>query len=103
MKIVLNRLIAMSMFVLAIACTDESLDPFRLNEIEKGSILALRGPDGTSSTADSEANFFFKDNIFGNEQFSYIADFLSEDQTSLAEVQVFARILTGPRCSGGNC
>ncbi len=91
MKIQLSKIAIMTLVVIGLACTDDSLDPFRLKEIKKGSILALRG-DG-----DSEANFFFKDNIQSTDAFSYEAEFLSENQELLSEVQVYARILTGPR------
>lgn len=80
------------MVVVAVACTDDSLDPFRLSELKKGSLLALRGSDGTAGNLDPDANFFFRDNLTGNETFTYVADFISEDQTLLSGVQVYARL-----------
>ncbi len=87
----------LTMFVLIMACKDDSLDPFRLQEIKKGSLLALRANDGTQGTINVNQNFFLKDNILGTETFSYVADFISEDQSLLESVEVYARILTGPR------
>ena len=85
------------MFVLALACTDESLDPFILNDLQKGSILALRGDDGSSGSLNPDQNFFFKDFVQTTDEFHYVADFISEDQSLLQSIQVYARIATGPR------
>jgi len=97
MKRIMNRIIILTMFVLAFGCKDDSLDPFRLNELKKGSLLALRGDDGTAGNLDPDQNFFLKENVTGTETFSYVADFVSEDQSLLESVEVYARILTGPR------
>lgn len=91
MKRILNKLTILTMFVVALACTDESLDPFILNDIQKGSLLALRGDDGSAGNLNPDQNFFFKDNISGDETFSYVADFISEDQSLLETIQVYAR------------
>ncbi|MCB0489532.1 MAG: hypothetical protein R2820_01300 [Cyclobacteriaceae bacterium] len=92
MKRIMNKIIVLTMVVVAVACTDDSLDPFRLSELKKGSLLALRGSDGTAGNLDPDANFFFRDNLTGNETFTYVADFISEDQTLLSGVQVYARL-----------
>jgi len=91
------RFIALMLIGLTMACADDSLDPFRFNEIQKGSLLALRTDDGSSSGLDPDQNFFFRDNITGTEKFAYVADFISEDQDLLVSVEVYARITTGPR------
>jgi len=80
------------MFVLVLSCTDDSLDPFRLSELKKGSLLALRGADGSAGSLDPDANFFFRDVQTGNETFQYVADFISEDQSLLSGVQVYGRL-----------
>ncbi|MGE0588885.1 MAG: hypothetical protein AB7O48_09960 [Cyclobacteriaceae bacterium] len=92
MKKIINRLTTLAMLVMVIACADDSLDPFRLNELKKGSLLALRGSDGSASNPNPDANFFFRDNLTGNETFSYVADFISEDQSLLSGVQIYARL-----------
>ncbi len=97
MKIIMNRIIILTVFVLALACKDDSLDPFRLNELKKGSLLALRGNDGSAGSLNPDQNFFFRDAIQTGDTFSYVADFVSEDQSLLAGVAVFARIATGAR------
>ena len=97
MKRILDKITILTMFVLALACTDESLDPFILNDIQKGSILALRGDDGSSGNLNPDQNFFFKDLVQTTDEFHYVADFISEDQSLLQSIQVYARILTGPR------
>lgn len=92
MKRIMNKISILAILALALACKDESLDPFRFTELKKGSLLALRGDDGTAGSLDPDQNFFFRDNITGNETFSYIADFISEDQTLLSGVQVYGKL-----------
>lgn len=97
MKSIMYRIASVMIFVFIVACTDDSKDPFRLNELKKGALLALRGDDGSAGTLNPDQNFFFKDNITGDETFSYVADFISEDQSLLSSVKVFASIGTGTR------
>lgn len=85
------------MLVLVLSCTDDSLDPFRLAELQKGSLLALRGNDGSAGSLDPEQNFFFKDNPQTGDTFSYVADFISEDQSLLQSIEVYAKVGTGAR------
>ncbi|MEQ8301964.1 MAG: hypothetical protein RIB47_01140 [Cyclobacteriaceae bacterium] len=98
MKKIFNRItIVMTMIVLVLACTDESLDPFILKDLQKGSLLALRGNDGSAGTLDPDQNFFFKDAVQTTDAFSYVADFISEDQSLLQSVQVYAKTPTSTR------
>lgn len=76
------------------ACTDPSLDPLQIADLKKASIIALRGTaldnlfdrdfrgasDRVSKTADP-----------ATESYSFDADFLSDDITSIAKVDIFAR------------
>ncbi len=80
-----------------LACADESLDPFRLKDIQKGSMLALRSNSGAATGLNPDQNFFFRDLVAGDEKFSYVADFISEDQDLLSSIEIYARITTGPR------
>ncbi len=82
------------MLVLVLACTDESLDPFILKDLQKGSLLALRGDDGSAGSLDADQNFFFKDFLQTTDEFHYVADFISEDQSLLQSVQVYAKTPT---------
>ncbi|MEZ4973311.1 MAG: hypothetical protein R2820_08390 [Cyclobacteriaceae bacterium] len=92
MKRIMNKLSILTMFVLVLSCTDDSLDPFRLSELKKGSLLALRGSDGSAGSLNPDANFFFRDTQTGDEEFTYVADFISEDQSLLSGVQVYAKL-----------
>ena len=83
--------------LVALACTDESLDPFILKDLQKGSLLALRGNDGSAGSLDPDQNFFFKDFVQTTDAFSYVADFISEDQSLLQSVQVYAKTPTSTR------
>lgn len=79
-----------------LACVDESKDPIKFDEISKGILLALRGDAQNNLNETGCTNSFYKNNIIGDEVFAFDADFLSEDQEALQEVQVFAAL------SGGN-
>lgn len=81
-----------------VACSDADLDPLQFEKITKGSVIALRGPavdilntiafrgavDTFSLTADP-----------ATQNFEFEADFLSDDPSSLAEVQLYARATAG--------
>jgi len=71
-------------------CTDDSLDPFRLKEQAKGSILALRGASFDALNENGCSNTFFRNDIVGDETFVMDVEYLSEDPTSLEEIQVYA-------------
>jgi|GEM_PF-899529 len=99
MKKIINKISVLLLLAFAIACVDESKDPVKFNEIKKATILALRGDafDAINETDPPCSNSFFRNNITGDEVFSYEADYLSEDQESLQEVQLFAETPTVPR------
>ena len=99
MKKIINKISVLLLLAFAIACVDESKDPVKFNEIKKATILALRGDalDAINETDPACSNSFFRNNITGDEAFSYQADYLSEDQESLQEVQLYAEMPTVPR------
>jgi hypothetical protein len=92
MRNILILLIGVVLF--AASCADPAKDPLQFDNILKGSLIALRGTayenlseavyrggiDSVSRTAD-----------ITNETLTFDADFLSEDITSLREVQVYAK------------
>jgi hypothetical protein len=91
MKRIFKSLLLISSVALIFSCTDDSLDPVKFKEIKKGTILALRG-----TQLD---NIYFEGicgaEIFANDlarvpKFEFEAEFLSEDKSSLASVDVFA-------------
>jgi hypothetical protein len=92
MKIILNKLIAFLLLILVVACVDESKDPIKFAKVTKGTYLALRGDAQDNLDNTGCTNSFYRDKILGTEVFSFDADYLSIDQESLKEVQVFAAI-----------
>lgn len=86
-------IILSSLFLLT-ACEDTSLDPFKLADITKASIIALRGEavdNLNDRTYLGSVDRFSKSGDLGAESFSFDADFLSDDINSLAQVDIFAR------------
>jgi len=97
MKTIINKISIILLVTLTMACVEESLDPVKFAEVKKATMLALRGTAFNNLSSSGCVNSFFKDNIIGNEVFSYEADYLSEDQESLQEVQLFASIITSQK------
>ncbi|HNP07751.1 MAG TPA: hypothetical protein PKN99_08985 [Cyclobacteriaceae bacterium] len=97
MKKYINKLTIMLLLGVTLACVDESKDPIKFDEISKGILLALRGDAQDNLNDTGCTNSFYKNNIIGDEVFSFEADFLSEDQEALQEVQVYASIPGGNR------
>lgn len=89
------------MIVLSMACTDPELDPLQYDKITKGSIIALRGTavDVISDAVNKGAvDTWSKSGDLAAEKFEIDAEFLSDDPSSLGEVQVYARAsATGAR------
>lgn len=76
--------------VLFLACTDDSLDPFRFSELKKGILLALRGDAFDRLNDNGCSNSFFYNNVLPDDAFQFDVEFLSENQDILQEVRVFA-------------
>ena len=92
MKHIISKIAITLLAAFILACEDEAKDPIKFNEVKKATYLALRG-DAYQSLLDTDcSNSFFKNNIAGNEAFTIDADFLSEDQETLQEVQLYAEI-----------
>jgi hypothetical protein len=90
MKSTINKLSLFIGIACLAACADDSLDPFRLKEQTKGSILALRGDSFDALNDNGCSNSFFRNDIVGDEAFVMDVEYLSEDPTSLQEIQVYA-------------
>lgn len=90
MKKYINKLTIMLLLGVTLACVDESKDPIKFEQIKKGILLSLRGDALNNLNNTGCTNSFYKNNIIGDEVFSFDADFLSEDQNALGEVQVYA-------------
>jgi hypothetical protein len=86
-------ILTLSAFIFT-SCEDPELDPLQFNKIKKGSILALRGQSYDNL---GEENYLGGVDTVSNkadaskESFEFEADFLAEDQSTLASVDVFAK------------
>jgi hypothetical protein len=89
MKSTINKLTLFIGIACLAACADDSLDPFRLKDQSKGSILALRGDSFDALNDNGCSNSFFRNKIVGDETFVMDVEYLSEDPTSLEEIQVY--------------
>lgn len=92
-NIIRYKLLAVVLVLIGLSCTDESLDPITVSQLKQGHHLALRNAGGRVS----DKNFFFKDLIFGNEVFTYDAEFISSQQDLLESIDVYAKIADGTR------
>src|SRR5262245_46073094 len=75
----------------ALSCSDDSKDPMMLNQVKKGTILALRGVQlhNIYDLGAPGAELFPKI-ATGTEKFAFDAEFLSEDPNSMASFDIFA-------------
>ena len=94
MKKTIDKIAILLLMAFAVACVDEDKDPVKFDKIAKGTFLALRGDAFNALNATGCSNSFFKNNLLGNEVYSFDADYLSEDQESLQEVQLYASVVT---------
>lgn len=80
-----------ALLAMMVSCADVSLDPLRIDKIKKGTILALRGTqlDNIYNKGIAGAEVFPKIAV-GTEKFVFDGEYLSEDPTSLASVDVYA-------------
>lgn len=75
---------------MAAACADEALDPLRLTEVKKGSILVLRGTQLQNIYFRGKPGYEIFPRIYkGTEAFAFDAEYLSEDPTTLASFDIF--------------
>lgn len=96
MKKSLYSIVLLTLVAFVFSCTDDSLDPLQITNIKKGTLLALRGTqlNNLYYVGIPGAEVFPKI-MTGNERFTFDAEFLSEDLTSLASVDVFVLKRTG--------
>lgn len=75
---------------IAFSCTDDSLDPLQFKAVKKGTILALRGDALQAIYFDGvPAAEVFPKIADGSETFSFEAEFLAEDVTTLASIDIY--------------
>ncbi|MEK6782989.1 MAG: hypothetical protein AABY93_14920 [Bacteroidota bacterium] len=89
-------LFLVALFAIVVSCRDESLDPLQFEKIKKGSLLVLRG-EALNSIYFNGAPIASVVPLVadGTETFDFDAEFLAEDPTTLASVDVYAQKGTG--------
>jgi len=81
-----------SLFIFS--CTDPEKDPLRIADIKKGSYIALRGTAYSNLYEDAflgGVDTFAVTGDASKETFEFEADYLSEDQSTLASVDIYAK------------
>src|SRR5688572_5303447 len=90
MKKILYSFIIMALAVGVFSCEDTSTDPLQMNNVKKGTVLALRGQQLTNiySLGIPGAEFFPRI-INGTEKFEFEAEYLAEDVSTLESFDIF--------------
>jgi hypothetical protein len=90
MKKILYSFIIMALAVGVFSCEDTSTDPLQMNNVKKGTVLALRGQQLTNiySLGIPGAEFFPRI-IDGTEKFEFEAEYLAEDVSTLESFDIF--------------
>ncbi len=90
MKTLKYSMVLFALVAFVFSCTDDSLDPVQTKNVRKGTILALRGTqlDNLYNKGIPGAEVFPKI-MTGAEKFTFDAEFLSENNNSLASVDVY--------------
>jgi hypothetical protein len=90
MKKIINSLILISLFVIGFSCEDPELDPLQFANIQKGTIIALRGPALNSVyVAGKPIAEIFPRIATGTEKFKFEAEILAEDPSTVASVDIY--------------
>lgn len=90
MKKIYKSIFLIALAAIGFSCADESLDPIKLKEVKKGTILALRGQalDNLYNQGIPIAEVFPKI-ATGTEKFTFEAEILALDPATVASVDVF--------------
>ncbi|MEO7990873.1 MAG: hypothetical protein ABI663_15100 [Chryseolinea sp.] len=90
MKKILKSIFSLALAAFIISCADDSLDPYQINKIQKGKLLALRGTQLSNIYDDGVPGAeFFPKAITGTEKFEFDAEYLSEDPTTLESFDIY--------------
>jgi hypothetical protein len=83
-------LLIVALFTVIVSCTDDSLDPLNFKSVKKGTLLALRGAFLQNLYVNGEPGAKFIPLIAnGTEKFTFDAEFLAEDPSSLASMDIY--------------
>jgi hypothetical protein len=91
MKKILNSFAFISLLAIVFSCVDESLDPLQFEKVAKGTIIALRGDALNQVYVKGKpiAELFPKI-ANGTEKFTFEAEILASDPSTIASVDVYA-------------
>ena len=90
MRKIINTLMLGASLAIAISCADDSLDPYQLDKIKKGTMLALRGEMFNNIyNLGLPGAEFFPAAITGNEVFEFDAEYLAEDVNTLESFDLY--------------
>jgi hypothetical protein len=90
MKKIFKNIFFVALVAFVFSCADDSLDPYQIDKIKKGTILALRGTQLSNIyDAGLPGAEFFPKAIAGDETFDFDAEFLSEDPTILESFDIY--------------
>ncbi len=92
-------LLTLALFAIVVSCTDDDLDPLNFKKVSKGTLLALRGDALQSIYEDGSpySSSFVPLIADGTETFSYDAEYLSDDPTSLESIDIYVEDKNGTR------
>jgi hypothetical protein len=83
-------LLVVALFSIIVSCTDDSLDPLNFKSVKKGTLLALRGDFLQNLYVNGEPGAKFIPLIATSaDKFTFEAEYLSEDPTSLASIDIY--------------
>lgn len=92
-------LLTLALFAVIVSCTDDDLDPLNFKKVTKGTLLALRGD--ALQTIYEDSNPYFSSFVpliaDGTETFSFDAEFLSDDPTSIESMDMYVEDKDGVR------
>jgi hypothetical protein len=90
MKKIKNTLFIAAFVAFVFSCADESLDPYQLDKIKKGTMLALRGDMFNNIyNLGLPGAEFFPDSITGDEMFEFDAEYLAENTNTLDSLIIY--------------
>lgn len=91
-------LLTLALFAVIVSCTDDDLDPLNFKKVTKGTLLALRGDFLQAIYIDGTSGASFVPLITdGTDVFSFDAEYLSDDPTSLESIDVYVENADGVR------
>lgn len=96
MKKISNSFLLMSLLAIVFSCVDESLDPLQFANMQKGTLIALRGQALKSLYVNGEPIADIVPLIAdGTEKFVYETEVLATDPSTVASVDIFVIKKTG--------